>query len=238
LPNIIFGFDENWELQNWYDTCTKEATYGLSSGNKWGLGNIPPDVPKIIAKAKSTEDALNKAKIILVEFLKTSEASHQIQETSERAQKRWNKIASEYFLRLSKMLDVPIKDFEKKYYAFFTFSRRCPFSKGKFMFNQFNDFSNNAAHEIMHIEFLKKYEQYCLKGGLSELQVSHLKEILTALLNEDMGDLLYHPDYGYEKHRKIRPRILELYREHKKSDKSFTIFLDKTIDIVKNLRFE
>src|SRR3989344_2610065 len=160
LPNIIFGFDENWELQNWYDTCTKEATYGLSSGNKWGLGNIPPDVPKIIAKAKSTEDALNKAKIILVEFLKTSEASHQIQETSERAQKRWNKIASEYFLRLSKMLDVPIKDFEKKYYAFFTFSRRCPFSKGKFMFNQFNDFSNNAAHEIMHIEKKEAFQNY------------------------------------------------------------------------------
>src|SRR3989344_4308013 len=102
FPNIIFLFVENWELQNWYDTCTKEATYGLSSGNKWGLGNIPPDVPKIIAKAKSTEDALNKAKIILVEFLKTSEASHQIQETSERAQKRWNKIASEYFLKISK----------------------------------------------------------------------------------------------------------------------------------------
>jgi hypothetical protein len=105
------------------------------------------------------------------------------------------------------------------------------------MFSQFNDFSNSAAHEIMHIEFLKRYSEYCLEKGLSKLQLSHLKEILTVLLNVDAPALLYHPDFGYEKHKEIRLQTKELYIQKKELGQNFIHFLDKVINSVKNTNF-
>lgn len=238
VPHIVFGFDKEWEVFNWYETCVKEVTYGLKEGSKkWDLGDIPPEVLEIINQYKSKQEILVAIKMLLEKFIQNPEFSQVIQQTIERAQRRWNKINNQYFLLLSRMLNVPISEFEKEYYAFFTFGRRCPFHKNKFMFSRFNDFSNTAAHEIMHIEFLKKYTDHCREKGLSEIQISHLKEILTVLLNEDMKDLLYHPDYGYEKHIAIRKKILKLYQQNKKNKKQFIDFLNKAIELMKIQKF-
>lgn len=237
-PEVEFGFDPEWELHNWYQTCAQKVTYGINNGaDKWGLGDIPAEVAEIVLQEPSKENAIGKIRPIFTRFIQTSEASEKIKQITERAKKRWNKVAERYFTILSRMIEVPMQEFEKKYFAFFTFSRRCPFHNNKFMFSQFNDFSNSAAHEIMHIEFLKKYARYCLDKGLSELQLSHLKEILTVLLNVETLDLLYHPDYGYEKHKELRSRTVELYKQ-KKSGKKFIYFLDKVIDLVRDHIFQ
>lgn len=238
LPEIIFGFDKQRELKNWYETFTKIAQYGLGNGsNKWNVGDIPQEVQTIVVSSDSEKQIFKKIEILLNEFIKRPESMQIIQQATDRAKKRWNKVSMQYFTALSKMLDIPIENFEKKYYVFFTFGSRCPFGNNWFMFSKFNDFSNAAAHEIMHVEFLKKYKNHCLNNGLSNEQLSHFKEILTVLLNADMANILYHPDYGYEKHKIIRQEILELYQKVKKQNGNFILFLDKAINLVKNINF-
>ena len=234
FPNIIFGFNKDWELKNWHDSCLKNVTYDPLGKQKWDLGGIPREVEEIIEKDETEEIIKEKIKDIFDQFVKTSKASHITQDITERAKKRWDEVGQKCFFALSKILDIPIGEFEQNYYAYFTFGRRCPFYENKFMFNQFSDFPNTASHEIMHIEFLKKYKQYCLNKKLTETQIQNLKEILTVLLNEDLVDYLYLTDRGYDSHKQIRKEVLKIYKDHKKTKQGFTTFLDKIIDLLKD----
>lgn len=232
FPNINFGFNEEAELNNWYDTCTKEVRAGLlNGGRKWGLGGIPLGIPELISNSKNREEALNKIKPMFDEFISRSESKQTIAHFVEVAQRNWQVIRERYFQTLSKMLETPISEFEKQYQAYFTFSQRCPFGATFFMFNKNADISNTASHEIMHIEFLKKYRNYLKEKGLSNDQIYHFKEILTALLNEDMKEIMYRPDKGYADHQKLREKIVELYQEHKNLNEPFSNFLEKAINV-------
>lgn len=240
IPSVVFGFDESWEIRNWYETCVKESKFGILNGsNKWDLGDIPQEVAQIIEKEKNTteEEIIIKIKLIFDDFIRKSETVELKSKCINSAEKNWKRISSVYFNTLSQMLDIPITEFRNEYHAFFTFSRRCPFREGGFMFNRFLDISNAAAHEIMHIEFLRKYKDYCKNKGLSNIEIDHLKEILTVLLNEEMKDILFRPDRGYLKHQEIRSKILEIYQGNKKENKKFIQFLDEVIDIMKKTNF-
>jgi len=236
IPRVIFGFDESWEIKNWYETCIKESRFGMLNGsNKWDLGDIPLDVAQVVENNKNIaeKEIITKIKPIFDTFTRKLETIELKSKCINNAERNWNRISNVYFNKLSKILDVSMIDFKKEYYAFFTFSKRCPFGEDKFMFNRFLDISNIAAHEIMHIEFLRKYKDYCKNKGLSDVKIDHLKEALTVLLNEEMKDILFRPDAGYLKHQEIRSKILEIYRENKK----FIQFLDRTIDIVRGVDF-
>jgi len=238
FPKITFTFNKEWEIQNWYDTCSKEVKAGLRNGSKkWGLGDIPSEIPEIIASSQNREDALNKIRPLFEEFINKPESKQIISHSTERAQKNWQEISRKYFQLLSQMLEVPISEFEKEYRAYFTFSQRCPFGDHEFMFKRKTDISNTAAHEIMHIELLKKYNNYFKEKGLSDEQIYHLKEILTVLLNEDMKDIMFKPDSGYFNHQGLRAEVLEIYQQHKKSGDSFQKFLDEIIPVIKNHNF-
>lgn len=234
FPNIIFGFNKDWELKNWYDSCLKNVTYDPRGKQKWDLGGIPQKVEEIVEEGGTEEIIKEKIKDIFDQFTETSKALRIIRDITERAKKRWSDTSQKCLLALSKILDIPIGEFEQNYYAYFTFGRRCPFYENKFMFNQFSDFPNTASHEIMHIEFLKKYKQYCLNKKLTETQIQNLKEILTVLLNEDLVDYLYLTDRGYDSHKQIRKEVLKIYKDHKKTKQGFTTFLDKIIDLLKD----
>lgn len=233
LPKIILGFDKEWELENWYDSCIKKISYNAGGNTVWDLGSIPQDIKTVVNDGDSEEEIKSNLANILDNFLKTPEALSIIKKVSDKAKSNWGKIEKKFLPALLKMLDVSIEEIEKKYYAYFTFGRRCPFSTNKFMFSQFVSFVTHASHEIMHIEFLKKYHKYCLNKGLTETQVQHLKEILTVILNEDMKDFLSVPDRGYDGHKKIREEILKMYKEHKKTKQIFTVFLDNSICLLK-----
>lgn len=238
FPKIIFTFNKDWEIQNWYDTCAKEARAGLQDGSKkWGLGDIPLEIPELIAGSQNKEDALNKIRPVFEEFINKPESKQLISHFTERAQKNWQEIDIKFFQLLSQMLKVPISEFEREYQAYFTFSQRCPFGDREFMFPRKMDISNIAAHEIMHIELLKKYKNYFKEKGLSDEQIYHFKEILTVLLNEDMKDIMFRPDNGYFNHQELRAKALEMYQEYKKSGDSFQKFLDVVIPIIKNYIF-
>lgn len=233
FPKIIFGFDKEWELKNWHASCVKNNNYSDKESKMWGLGNIPQDVKTIIDNKYSNEETMSKLSTIMDNFLKTSESLSVIKKVTDKAESSWGKIEKFFFPALLKMLDLSIEEIEKKYYAYFTFGRRCPFCDNKFMFSPFVSFVTHASHEIMHIEFLKKYRKHCLNKGLTEMQIQHLKEIITVILNEDMKDLLSVPDKGYDYHQKIREEILKIYQESKKTKENFTAFLDNTICLLK-----
>lgn len=234
FPNIIFGFNKDWELKNWHDTCVKNITYDPSGNKKWDLGGIPQEIESIIEEGGSEKEIKFKIENAFNVFIKTPKAQHIIKDITDRAQKRWGDAGKACFIALSKIMDIPIKEFEQNYKAFFTFGKRIPFYENKFMFNQFSDFPNTASHEIMHIEFLKKYKNYCMEKGLTEEQINHLKEILTVLLNEDLTDYLYLTDRGYDAHKNIRNEVLKLYKDNKKTKQNFTAFLDKVIYLLKD----
>ncbi|MDD5230880.1 MAG: hypothetical protein PHC43_06080, partial [Candidatus Marinimicrobia bacterium] len=212
--------------------CTKEVRAGLLNGSKkWGLGGIPAEIPELISNSRSREEALNKIKLVFDEFINKPESKKTIAHFVEVAQRNWEAIKEKYFQTLSKMLEISISEFEKQYQAYFTFSQRCPFGSTFFMFNKNADISNTASHEIMHIEFLKKYKNYLKEKGLSDGQIYHFKEILTALLNEDMKEIMYRPDLGYADHQELREKMVKLYQEHKSLNESFLNFLGKAIDV-------
>ncbi|MBI5913175.1 hypothetical protein HY839_01900 [Candidatus Azambacteria bacterium] len=233
FPKITLEFNKDWELKNWVDSCVKNISYDAGGHKKWDLGGIPQEIELLAEKTDSEEKILPKIEKVLDKFLKTPKATHIIKDISARAEKRWGEAGKECLLGLSKMLDIPLKEFEKEYRAYFTFGKRIPFGKNSFMFNQFSDFPNTASHEIMHIEFLKRYSGYCNEKGLGEKQVGDLKEILTVLLNEDLSEFLYLPDRGYYGHKEIRQKVLQLYKKHKKTKQNFTLFLDKVIELIK-----
>lgn len=237
IPIIEIGFDEQWEAANWYETIYSQARYGLRrGGNKWGLGNIPADLPSLLENKKKDEAMLFIKQRLEIE-IKRPEIAQIIRVSIERAQKRWGQVDKEFFPVLSSMLDVAITRFEPIYYAYFTLSTRAPFGKNAFMFNQYRDFADLAMHEIMHIEFLKEYKQYCAERGLSEEEIEHLKEILTVLLNEDASHLLSKPESGYTKHEQLRTQVLEIYKKNGSKDGNFKIFLEKIIPLIKQANF-
>lgn len=209
-------FNKGWEAENWYLTRAKEVPYGLPSKSRlYGLGDIPEEASGIISGLKNKDEALSKIQCLLDDFLKTQKARKILNASISKAKERWNENGEYCLETLSKIMDIPRSSFEKEYIANFTFSKRCPFHKNEhaFMFNHFSDFVVAAAHEIMHIEFLKAYSEYCEKLGLNDEQINHLKEILTVILNKEMRDYFVHPDYGYSKHKEIRKEILEIYNK-------------------------
>lgn len=233
MPEIIFRFNKQREIYNWYVTLTGTPKFGLRGGRtKWNLGDIPEDVSREIVGLDE-----QSAKLIirnrLEKELGKQEVKKLIEETIDKAKKRWKVVEKDYFLLLSKLINVSIEKFEKQYFAEYTLCARCPFFGNSFMFSRFKDSADTTMHEIMHIEFLKEYKNYCKKKGLDDNQIDHLKEILTVLLNEPMKNLLSKPDMGYTKHEELRARAIEI---HKKS-KNFKEFLDEMIELVKKANF-
>jgi hypothetical protein len=233
VPKITFRFNERREIDNWYATFNGTPKFGLRGGRtRWYLGDIPEDVSREIA-GLDEESAKSIIKNRIEEELKNPEKIRIMEEAIGKAKERWQTVDKDYFSLLSKLINVPVEKFEKQYFAEYTLSARCPFRKDGFMFNRFKDFADIAMHEIMHIEFLKEYRGYCKERGLDDNQIDHLKEILTALLNEPMKNLLSQPDIGYTKHVELRERALEIY----KNSKNFLEFLDKMIELVKGANF-
>lgn len=238
IPTVIIGFNKEWEINNWYDTIHSQAKYGLrQGGNKWGLGEIPADLPSLLEKIQNEEEKKIFIEQRLELEIKRPEIVGLIQESVNKARVRWDQVKYDFFPILSDMLDVPSEQFESAYNAYFTLSKRAPFGKNSFMFTRYLDFSDLAMHEIMHIEFLKAYMSYCLEKGLNEEKISHLKEILTVLLNADVRHLLTREEPGYTKHEKLRAEVLEIYKKSGSKKGDFKSFLDKTILLIKRAEF-
>ena len=143
----------------------------------------------------------------------------------------WAKINDEYFERIEKILKIRIPDTES-YRGLITHTHSCPFyHKGRWFMVRRNDLNIDAiaAHELMHIIFLLNYEEQMFAAGLDQKQLGDLREALTVLLNEEMGNLLSREDVGYLEHAELRNKITTEWRKHK----DFHILLEKMVKIIK-----
>ena len=70
------SFNKDWEVQNWYETCTKEVDYGLPSGSRFfGLGDIPEEVCEITGNTQENKGKkFQKIQETLEKFLQGEKA--------------------------------------------------------------------------------------------------------------------------------------------------------------------
>lgn len=150
-------------------------------------------------------------------------------------EKVWRKIEKRFFMKLEKIIGKPI--FPKEFKCYSTTGFMCPYDPrdNSFMVSIWHSIPWNITticHEIFHLQFLHYYEKYCRKF-ISEKKLDDLKEVLTFILDTDFNDLLLSEDKGYPAHQKLRKKLKKTWER----DKNFTKFLDKAIQIIRNLKY-
>ena len=215
LPSLHFAYSLLWDANNWVQSIRKMDDREIDWGIKT-LRKIAPSLVGAIQKAVSNQEALNLTKRRLRASRKgTYPIQRDATEVVRKMQAEWKRFAPKFWPRLGKILAIPISDMHKKYSAHYTTAVRCPFDRKNwaFMYSRFWSFANTAAHEIMHMEYWDKYEAQIKKFGLTPMQQWNLQEALTVLLNEEMLDILPHPEQGYRGHEQLRKKIVQLWRQ-------------------------
>lgn len=126
FPKIVIDFNEKWELENWYVACTKKSSYGLRGGDDVWYRDLPEEAITAAKAATNRDEGIRSLRPIFENFLHKPESKKILEAGLENARKNWQPRAKDFFLALSKMLDIPLKNFEKEYKAHFTFTRRPP----------------------------------------------------------------------------------------------------------------
>lgn len=226
MPKVEFKYDISKDKQNVLKVLTQPSNFAASG--EYALRGMDK---KLIDKVRSEKDNAKKEKIItdyLQNFL--NENKKLIDEKIEFFSRDWDKINDLYFKRLSKILDIEILK-DKIFTAYLTNARGCPFNPWDnwFMVPFVEEKVDTVAtHEIMHIEFYNNYFKYCEDAGLNQMKIRDLWESLTILLNEEMSDILSHPDFGYIEHKELRKQISEIWKQNK----DFKNLIDKMTEIM------
>lgn len=73
-----------------------------------------------------------------------------------------------------------------------------------------------AAHEIMHLIFHKYFfDKWKKKFSLGNEQMWAIKESVTVILNSECDNIMFKPNSGYPKHKKLRKKIENDWRKYK-----------------------
>ncbi|HOK20944.1 MAG TPA: hypothetical protein PLX73_01440 [Candidatus Paceibacterota bacterium] len=212
--NVQFQYDINEDKKNILRVINHPSNFGGDVKRQYG--RLPLE---LVNNLKTEKDPFVQDRIVS-DFLKQNliKKGELINQKIERFQKDWDKINDEYFKRLEKILDIQIPA-DVIYKAYLTSAGSCPFdaSARTFMVRMDDEMVDTvAAHEIMHIELWRNYGIYCrdiLK--LSPKEFGVFQESATVLLNEEMGDILSRPDYGYKEHQEMRLRLAEEWKRTK-----------------------
>jgi len=206
MPYVKFAYNLDEDKKNILRVINNPSTFGLTLKRQYGKLSM-----ELVEKLKSEKDQVAQNRIV-ADFLEENLANRKeyINQKIEKFQKDWDKINDEYFKRLEKIFNIKISP-AAVYTAYLTSAGGCPFDArlGTFMVRLDDEATDTvAAHEIMHIEFRRNLGSYCrdvLK--LSPKDFGAFQEASTFLLNDEMGDLLSRPDYGYEEHQELRSKL-------------------------------
>ena len=180
------------------------------------FGNLPKD---FVIQAKKINNEAEKDTFV-TNFLenKYKENKNDINEKIKLFSEKWTLINDIYFKNLKHILQIDIPE-DLEYTGYLTSAGSCPFhvSKNWFMIQIAKSEADIvAAHEMLHIEFRKKYSLYCRDElKLTPKEFGDFEESSTFLLNEEMGNLFSRPDYGYKEHQKLRSLLKEEWKKHK-----------------------
>lgn len=220
MPSVKFDYNLEEDIKNIIWHINNLSFLGSNNPNKQ-YGQISLDVVQQIKLEKDQEAQKN----IIREYLNKINDNEFIKQKIEKFQNDWNKINDEYFKRLEKILSSVLPP-ETEFIAFLTNAGGCMFDARFRTFKvRLHDETTDAtaAHEIIHIGFIRKYWRYCSEElKLTPQQFGNFQEASTVLLNEEMSDILSRPDYGYKEHKELREKLLEQWRK----DKNFKNLLD------------
>jgi len=207
MPRVKFEYNLAKDIRNVLRVINVPPTF--DPGNlKRPLGKLPEG---IIREVKEEVDPIKQGDLVK-NFLE-SELKNKKELINQKTFKfadEWEKINGEYFKRLECILNIIIPP-ETVYIAYLTSAGSCPFNANQRYFMVRIEDENIdvvAAHEILHIEFIRKYGLYCRDVlRLSPRDFGAFQEASTFLLNDEMGDLMPRPDYGYKEHRELREKL-------------------------------
>ena len=215
MPKVEFKYDIFKDEWNMLRVLTLPPTFDKNDTARTQKGI---DV-SLVEQVNNTKDYYDKqfliADFVVNKFLPANQEF--IKKQVEIFQQRWSKINGTYFQRLGEILNIKIST-DNLYTAFLTQAGSCPFNTRESWFMvriNDEDVNNVVCHEIMHIEFERAYGMYCRNLGLPVNLFEDTREALTTLLNEEMSDILPHPDYGYKEHQELREEIKKLWNKEK-----------------------
>jgi hypothetical protein len=218
MPKIIFKFDKEKDLYNYWDL----SNIGNSFKNNF---QIDPQI-KNICRGKKFEECKNQ----LADHLLKLHKSKIIFINIKAVEKTWKEIENSFFKRMDKLMK---NIFSEEITAYLTTAGTCPYDpeEPSFMFSLLYSLPQNlqtCGHEIMHLYFHKFYWDE-IEKQIGKEKTADLKEALTILLNLEFKDLWFVEDFGYEKHKELRKFISEAW----KKENDFEVLLKKCVNYLK-----
>ena len=232
MPNIIFKIDLKQDAQNWVRIIQQtKHTFGRPKSDM--LFGVPKDLVKKVAKMPKDKASnyvyryLMQKRPNFIKGLKTNKGLLEFY---------FNEKGIGLFSAIAGITSKPI--YTGTFHCTFTLMTSCPYDTRYHWFmvaakRPMPSQITNICHEILHLQFLYYYRDYCLERGLSEKQLDDLKEAITFMLNDKSFEEFYlAQDFGYPNHQQLRQVLEKIW----KKDKNFQRFLDKAIKVMKNQR--
>jgi len=216
MPKVEFEYDINKDKRNILRVINNPPMFEPDNLGR-PLGKLSLE---LVDAVRIEKDATKQDKMVQ-EFLDLRLANEKnlIDKKVEIFAKEWDKINDEYFDRLENILGVKMGA-GVIYKAYLTSAGSCPFNAGQryFMIRLDDDrIDVVAAHEILHIEFIRNFGLYCRDTlKLKQEEFMEFQEASTFLLNEEMGSFLSRPDYGYKEHQELRLKLATKWKANKK----------------------
>lgn len=237
LPKVLFKYDFYKDAYNWVRVVIFTSSFGVKKAER--LKPIPKETQKQIRGLYKLKPISHRnlivsrnypAKKIVIDYLKTDKNLNKtIKLRLSELKQGWNRKERRYFDILSRVTQKPI--YTQRFTCYLTTLGSCPYYERDkwFMTSVFRDLKKQiyiVGHEIMHLQFLYWYRDYCVKGGLTQNEIQDLKEAVTFLLNEpEFNKIIEFKDRGYPVHQRLRKKIKRIWRRNK----DFKKFLDKII---------
>lgn len=229
MPKIIFKIDLNKEAENWVRVANlKEHSFGRS------VQEIQKDIPKEILE-QLPKLSKNKAIKLVVDRLNDRADNFMplFQANKGLLDFYFKHNGDALFNSLEKITGK--KMYAKSFTGYFILLNSCTYdlNSNSFMIMGRRPMPKQLTticHEILHLQFVNYYGDYCLEKGLTQDQFQKLKEAITFLLNNPIFKKLYLvPDMGHPNHKVLRGQLKKIWDKNKQFDK----FLDKAIEAVK-----
>jgi hypothetical protein len=229
MPKIKFKIDFKEDARNWVRIINaKKNKFGNSYG--YMIGRIEKDLLKKIKEASSRE----KAEKVVFDYLKKESDNFvpEMKAVQKMLEFYLQEKGDDLFKLIEKITEKPM--YTDTFNATFTLMSSCPYNSKTNWFMVMGQKPTtrqvtNIFHEILHLQFIHYYQDYCKERGLTKQQFEDLKEALTFLLNEpEFDDFFLAPDYSYNNHIELRKKLKNYWRR----TKSFEKLIDKGIDLV------
>ena len=198
----------------------------LNKGKSSNNSNLPTKQYEQLVASYGVNPSVEATSAFIGKYL----LDHQINlpEYVARYQKDWDGVAGEYQTRAEGIFGVaPPKDIT----GYLTINSRCPYNiEGNYFFVTVPTKPSNLTvmHELWHF-----YTWYGLgvdqEERVGKQKYNELKEALTAILNEECGDLLpeWVRDVGYPQHQELRGEMVEFWKKDKDIKKLWEHFVKK-----------